>query len=1540
MNRGESLTEQTPIKIDRKVAGHSSVMHTSRSRFISIHHRHHIRELDEDFIREKLMSQYFAFQAEVNNYIAGEYGDQSEVKPLQTPHELYRIRKVEDTHRQLTLSPKEVEILFSPDSKKIAILGKGYFDVHFLSDFSDIEESEPHSRVNNIFVHPHERAVFTPDSSMILVYSCFSFKLVDIESNSIAYSQTFDNLVDSFNIDLPCARNDPHFNRESCFGMFFWKLSEQDNVVQFIFFSPVLIYSFEVHTKEALKAATPVLNIHLIKSSTGRQITVGTADVRMCSGGGNTVFALERAADDSLIVWKGLYTICEGSPDSDLGSIKIRSASIHFEPLPSSFDYFYEEVPLSTITIENNIGIEYKDGSKSKIFFDTKGRQISRVTYSNTGCEIQKLFNLDADARLVTSFDDSTILAIVGVDSYLGVWIAEEKRVVNILKTHVDGCIGLAVTPNNRHLLLLTEAYHKTPRWKVEIVPIELQRHTFPEELCFDYSRRFDQAIFLKLTKEYIMFLEDGHKLIVRYFDKRDDTILDLLDHPTYNPNPLNQRFVFESPTSENQKPYSIKLESYKKDPRGLIVHYSVENRYSQESGQLIQVYLYSDLKRYLMLDTLGIDKPFAAFKHFSTSYDLAAAFIYCDGSIYSRKVSDLEFPLTPIVTGEVFHRRWQERFIRQIDFLHAFSSKAKQQESMGTFFDFINKEYVDCSIIKDKTHLVITNMMRELKAESFFEEAVHMRELVKANHTEILYCLFGEDGLVLIDRKRDSFFWYKTPKRIKKVLMKDIRIEDVSFTPNNKFVVISIRTDALRYFISLNTDSLHFEDILVDEEMPPSADTIFTFTESSFYWIYVNGFAKTIEIFNIELHKSVCKIPITNMMDVKFIFIEKGKLTLVGLLGKVEGTQGEKSFISHTLFKYEIPISPEKNSLLPLIQHQMVKYFTTDYSEVKDLCAANINSLLNVCSLHVVKMNSIFTIIMFMLNNKKAFKNFTASYQPIEVMLENHKLIRLFFKTNKPESTALTVQLIDAYVEKNKDHPFLDEEFIHKQITTGGQQFMRNPASQLMMRRLLFSPVGETPPIGLKNEWRAMKRLREDSSDNIKSNVVIDTYMKLVNLEARNPKNYNCFETKIKLDLSNGSDFSLAFFDMLSKASDVDLIERYKVMIYYKWAKISYFAFFYSTIFWTMTILYYIYFGFPNKFGYWGILLAALTIAFLIFELKCASSNFKKYLMDFWNVFDLIILTIGVTVSLIIVEDESNDLETRNQYALAWLRTIVVVGLCARSLTLLKVFSMTRYIISMFIRVFENLIPFLIIIMVLIMTYAYMWMMVPVLSKVNGDDQVSFYHSIESPINILFGNAEILDEELGAVKFITVLLGNIIFALTLVNFLIAIITATFDNVSEKKDIHDVKELLTMIRDFDAFFHGFRKASLESHFYLSLIEKSEKEDTTHLIMDSQVGLKKEIRFLGTHFDSQFEGIKEMIIEQQNAIKDLAFTITSHAKILKATGSGMLSRENSLNKEANVMDNSTNQIESEDVGRDNHHIAPKYPIGPRHRRRLL
>ncbi len=53
--------------------------------------------------------------------------------------------------------------------------------------------------------------------------------------------------------------------------------------------------------------------------------------------------------------------------------------------------------------------------------------------------------------------------------------------------------------------------------------------------------------------------------------------------------------------------------------------------------------------------------------------------------------------------------------------------------------------------------------------------------------------------------------------------------------------------------------------------------------------------------------------------------------------------------------------------------------------------------------------------------------------------------------------------------------------------------------------------------------------------------------------------------------------------------------------------------------------------------------------------------------------------------------------------------------------------------------------------------------------------------------------------------------LGNVVIALALLNFLIAIISGVYEEVNGDRDLHDVKELAALTSELDAFWAGCRK---------------------------------------------------------------------------------------------------------------------------------
>jgi len=368
----------------------------------------------------------------------------------------------------------------------------------------------------------------------------------------------------------------------------------------------------------------------------------------------------------------------------------------------------------------------------------------------------------------------------------------------------------------------------------------------------------------------------------------------------------------------------------------------------------------------------------------------------------------------------------------------------------------------------------------------------------------------------------------------------------------------------------------------------------------------------------------------------------------------------------------------------------------------------------------------------------------------------------------------------------------------------------------------LLFKPIGHDDDIQLKDEYKSATSVEGVEGGDQLIKLAKD---KLMRSTPDKRSSYDFYETGFLLNLSIGSFFSYRFFKIIYSMNPFILQNKYRGIVYYKWDRYFKTVLVYCIIYWLNFILAYIYFGYYPKSAVLLTLILIFTLLLIAFELKCIFSrqkknrsetirdfiNLKDYFMKMSNAYDMLSLCFTLGIALLVNTYDPYTLT--NTPSLVWMRMWVVVLLGGRAITWLRVFRRTRYLITSVMSVFLEMIPFLTILSCFILIFAFMWRMADGLTgDYPSDGQLTFYESIVITLNLVFGNStDTIDApitEYTVVKFMIWILGNVTIPLTLLNFLIAVLSGVFEATTVERSLHDLYELIVIMEDFDQFFAG------------------------------------------------------------------------------------------------------------------------------------
>jgi hypothetical protein len=340
----------------------------------------------------------------------------------------------------------------------------------------------------------------------------------------------------------------------------------------------------------------------------------------------------------------------------------------------------------------------------------------------------------------------------------------------------------------------------------------------------------------------------------------------------------------------------------------------------------------------------------------------------------------------------------------------------------------------------------------------------------------------------------------------------------------------------------------------------------------------------------------------------------------------------------------------------------------------------------------------------------------------------------------------------------------------------------------------------------------------------------------KLGKIKGNNLKRYQLYVSSTPVQLSIGHQVCTDLFKLLDQCPAEELNDLIRPVIYREWRNIFPFAFGYMVTYMVFASLCYAFFGFLFKNTGIGISIIVLSSLLLIFELLSLRAHRQKYLKSPWNTVDLLALLGSI---VLVPMMWSFDVETPG-WAVGRCAIMVVVWI--RALTWLRVFRAVRHLITMVLRVFYDMIAFLVVLAVAILGLTFVWRLSFYFPGYDGanitesSDQIpTFFSSLQIVTMIILGNmpgSEANGTEFSVVRFIVAVVFGIILSLALTNFLIAIISGTYEDIEATKDVHDLREVIGLIVDFNGALTGLCACKFfeNKEYLLSIHVKEDTED--------------------------------------------------------------------------------------------------------------
>ena len=143
---------------------------------------------------------------------------------------------------------------------------------------------------------------------------------------------------------------------------------------------------------------------------------------------------------------------------------------------------------------------------------------------------------------------------------------------------------------------------------------------------------------------------------------------------------------------------------------------------------------------------------------------------------------------------------------------------------------------------------------------------------------------------------------------------------------------------------------------------------------------------------------------------------------------------------------------------------------------------------------------------------------------------------------------------------------------------------------------------------------------------------------------------------------------------------------------VYYMWNRLFKYALALAFFYAAKTGCVYAFFGlYPNSKGL-GITVCLFNALFFIYEIKCLFGQGRKtYFESYWNWMDIFVQSFSFCIAVVCMSVQNTDSKV-----MAWLRIFAISLIYLRAITWFRIFKPTRYLITMMIRVFREMVSFL----------------------------------------------------------------------------------------------------------------------------------------------------------------------------------------------------------------------------------------------------
>lgn len=379
---------------------------------------------------------------------------------------------------------------------------------------------------------------------------------------------------------------------------------------------------------------------------------------------------------------------------------------------------------------------------------------------------------------------------------------------------------------------------------------------------------------------------------------------------------------------------------------------------------------------------------------------------------------------------------------------------------------------------------------------------------------------------------------------------------------------------------------------------------------------------------------------------------------------------------------------------------------------------------------------------------------------------------------------------------------------------------------------------------------------------------------------------------TSFKVDISIQSVFTSYMLQIMQTVDEDILMSDLRYILREMWRNNVILSWCYAICNWAATLLFFIVTVFTQK-NFWLILLSSIFFFILIlFELVVASKGLKRYFKQQDNIVDLLQYSMMPAIMAFNFYGLFDDKEKWYNFIV----TVTMMVAAGRALTMLRVVDGVRYLVAMILQVFIDMQYFM---YILIFSTIFLALIDLEVNKtciteecIENNAELNFTSlmlAVDLMYNLGYGG---WGDSAGYNfnQYFHFLINTIFMPLILFNLLIAIISKTFEDFDENKEVSDIKETISLLQDFNYFIQkiqGKSKPTMDNEteednrlssnldhpvvsegtYYIHLVKDEEEEEVN--IEDRLDKLEEKLKELHEASLSSLEKTKKEILDNVN-----------------------------------------------------------------------